>query len=1010
MGMVCTSCGKSVSTAGGAQFCSFCGSKLHDPDRTGDMPTRSFTGTVGHPDELPSGAPEVIGSYRLGRRLGSGGMGTVFEAESDSGDRVAIKLLAARLSASPISVERFRQEGRLASQISHPRCVFVVAADTDAGRPFIVMELMPGTTLKDIVDQRGKLPVGEAVARILDVVDGLAEAHRLGVIHRDVKPSNCFLTSDDRVKVGDFGLSKTLGNSGPDKQLTNTGAFLGTVLFASPEQIRGDDVGYDSDVYSTAATLFYTLTGRAPYHHENLTAALAKAVSEPPPSARAMNPAVPRGLDRVVRRGLDRDRTRRYATLDEFREALAEHLPGQRQPARPRSLIAAYLIDLLLLGFLVQLPVQLLEGLLAGWEWLQSMNAMGFDPGVQLGTILYFTLLEGLTGATLGKWLLNLRVSRPGTIGPPGLRGAFIRSLVFSGLWLVTISVPLAIDDIPFIGWPLAAACAALGLIATVQQLRPSRNYLGIHDQLAKTCVTVKPRPPHRMKLSPPSPGPFEKAAPISDAPTTVGGYTVRGQLSELPGGAAVWAAEDPVLNRKILLWIRPGTDHPPPPNRSARLRTVGAGELLYRNQACEWVAFAAPAGGPLVDSVSPEKPLPWDDSRLLLEQLAEELKAGESDGTLPTRLGVDQLWAEPAGRLHLLDFPLPTTANVPPAVVAPIELLRQTAALTLEGAARTLDQPIRAPLPPHAKQVTDSLADGRLADLGAFAAAVAETHSQPARVTGPMRLAHAGLTGMLAGTALIVMFALCLLVQFIAAAGALQQRSNAAAVRAGLNDPAIRETWTQSDRLAEFRDPAAVDRADAQLRGAIQMWDRVIEKAQPGLTRPERFLLSEMREFTEELPKSNAVRTLPTLTVRQVIDQANMLAQKDDAAVNVGKGVYFVSATSVAVCVAGFIAFAVVFRGGLSYWLAGLTLVRADGRLAERWRCGLRELFVWLPLVALLAFAALLQIVYPQDKLLRLFVAILCFGLLLGWVIVAVRLPGRGPHDRLAGTFVVPV
>ena len=150
--------------------------------------------------------------------LGAGGMGTVYEAEAPgTGTRVAVKLLSSRLASNPTSVERFRQEGRLASQLAHPRCVFVLSADTDDGRPYIVMELMPGRTLKDLVDERGPLAPEEAISRVLDVIDGLAEAHRVGMIHRDVKPSNCFLTADDRVKVGDFGLSKSLAG-GRDHQ------------------------------------------------------------------------------------------------------------------------------------------------------------------------------------------------------------------------------------------------------------------------------------------------------------------------------------------------------------------------------------------------------------------------------------------------------------------------------------------------------------------------------------------------------------------------------------------------------------------------------------------------------------------------------------------------------------------------------------------------------------------------------------------------------------------------
>src|SRR5262249_1495241 len=151
-----------------------------------------------------------------------------------------------------------RQEGRLASLIAHPRCVFVFAADEEAGRPYIVMELMPGSTLQDLVDRQGPLPPEQAVARILDVIEGLQEVQRHGVVPRGVKPSNCFLGADGRVRVGDFGLSKSLAR---DSHLTRTGAFLGTPRFCSPEQLRGEPIDQQSDGYSVAATLYFLLTG-----------------------------------------------------------------------------------------------------------------------------------------------------------------------------------------------------------------------------------------------------------------------------------------------------------------------------------------------------------------------------------------------------------------------------------------------------------------------------------------------------------------------------------------------------------------------------------------------------------------------------------------------------------------------------------------------------------------------------------------------------------------------------
>ena len=163
--------------------------------------------------------PERIAGYKIVRLLGRGGMGSVYEAEdSQFGRRVALKVIAAAHITSREAVERFRQEGRLASTIAHPRCVFVLAADEERGRPYIVMELMPGETLQTLIDQRGPLPVDEAIAKVLDVIDGLREAHLQGVIHRDVKPSNCFLEADGRVKIGDFGLSEIARTSTPSSR------------------------------------------------------------------------------------------------------------------------------------------------------------------------------------------------------------------------------------------------------------------------------------------------------------------------------------------------------------------------------------------------------------------------------------------------------------------------------------------------------------------------------------------------------------------------------------------------------------------------------------------------------------------------------------------------------------------------------------------------------------------------------------------------------------------------
>src|SRR5262245_1145000 len=410
MPLTCPFCRHALPASDEPQrYCAFCGKRLAKSTPPESPPASNVPPAAGPADPEPVAAE--VGGYRIVRLLGTGGMGDVYEAEPvGGGPRVAIKILSGRLQANPVSVERFRQEGRLAAQIAHPRCVFVLRADADRGRPYIVMELMPGDTLKDLVDRRKAIPAAEAIRYILDVIDGLQEAHRLGVIHRDVKPSNCFLLSDGRVKVGDFGLSKSLVSTA---QLTSSGAFLGTVLYASPEQIKGDPVDYASDVYSVCATLYHLLAGRPPFFHENPTAALSRIISEDPPDLRSINPAIPIDVARVVHRGLDRDRDRRYATLAELRAALSALVPEQLTFGGMGVRVAAYLLDELIVRLGFVLPTQAGVRLAIGWDLAALAVPLAAFP-------IYFVLLEGLTGRSWGKRLLGLRVCRQGTTLPPG--------------------------------------------------------------------------------------------------------------------------------------------------------------------------------------------------------------------------------------------------------------------------------------------------------------------------------------------------------------------------------------------------------------------------------------------------------------------------------------------------------------------------------------------------------------------------------------------------------------
>lgn len=173
-----------------------------------------------------------FGRYYIVRSLGHGGMGAVFQAEEhETGRRLALKVLTRALD-SPESRQRFLREGRLAASVNHPNSVYVFGTEEIGDTPVISMELVAGGTLKDRVSKQGPLPAAEAVDAILQVIAGLEAAQAVGVLHRDVKPSNCFVDNEGTVKIGDFGLSRPTVSTG--EHLSISGVFLGTPTFASP--------------------------------------------------------------------------------------------------------------------------------------------------------------------------------------------------------------------------------------------------------------------------------------------------------------------------------------------------------------------------------------------------------------------------------------------------------------------------------------------------------------------------------------------------------------------------------------------------------------------------------------------------------------------------------------------------------------------------------------------------------------------------------------------------------
>jgi eukaryotic-like serine/threonine-protein kinase len=276
---------------------------------------------------------EVASRYRLERRLGAGGMSTVFLGlDAVLERRVAIKLLAEHLAEDETFVARFRREALAAARLQHPNVVQVYDSgrDAESGRHYIVMEYVDGPSCADLLRDHGSLSVEDCVSYLRDACQGLDYAHRAGVVHRDVKPGNLLVAEESgTVKLADFGIAKAAEQS----RVTQVGSVLGTAAYLSPEQARGEEAGPASDIYSLGVCGYQFLTGRLPFEYSSLTELALKqqeAVVEPIADLR---PEVPRELDLAVRACLERDASARYASALEAADALEAGLHGELTPA-----------------------------------------------------------------------------------------------------------------------------------------------------------------------------------------------------------------------------------------------------------------------------------------------------------------------------------------------------------------------------------------------------------------------------------------------------------------------------------------------------------------------------------------------------------------------------------------------------------------------------------------------------------------------------------------------------
>jgi serine/threonine protein kinase len=265
----------------------------------------------------------IFAGYRIDGVLGRGGMGVVYLAEQpELGRKVAIKVIAPALASDPDYLHRFRRESRLAAAIEHPNAIPIYEAGVaDEEVPYLVMRYVEGEDLSSLLRREGRLEVKRAAAIVDQIAGALDEAHARGLVHRDVKPANVIVESrrgTEHAYLTDFGLTREMDAS---SGVTATGRWVGTIDYASPEQIKGRPVDARCDVYALGCVLFMSLTGRLPFERAEDVAKLYAHVSEPPPTASSVVPDVPEDLDEVITRAMSKDPDFRFPSAGDFGRA-----------------------------------------------------------------------------------------------------------------------------------------------------------------------------------------------------------------------------------------------------------------------------------------------------------------------------------------------------------------------------------------------------------------------------------------------------------------------------------------------------------------------------------------------------------------------------------------------------------------------------------------------------------------------------------------------------------------
>ncbi len=296
-------------------FCGKCGTRFQSSPELSDFPTTTLHTPL---EELTRGTT-FAGRYEIIEELGKGGMGEVYRVEDKKiKEEIALKLIKPEIAADKRIIERFRNELKFARKIAHKNVCRMYDFNEEEGTPFITMEYVAGEDLKSFIRRSGKLTEAKAIAITSNVAEGLVEAHRLGVIHRDLKPQNIMIDKQGNAQIMDFGIA----HSTEGKGITKEGMIIGTPAYMSPEQVDGQETDRRSDIYSLGIILYEMLAGRVPFEGETSLSVAVKHKTEKPTDPRKLNAKISEGLSGLILKCIEKSKDRRYQKAEALLEAL----------------------------------------------------------------------------------------------------------------------------------------------------------------------------------------------------------------------------------------------------------------------------------------------------------------------------------------------------------------------------------------------------------------------------------------------------------------------------------------------------------------------------------------------------------------------------------------------------------------------------------------------------------------------------------------------------------------